>query len=400
MDFNTPVNRKNTGALKWDDPENGEGKPDVIPLWVADMDFPVPPAIREALEARTAHPVYGYTHAPADYPSIIQAWYRDRYGAEIEEEDVLIGPGTVPAMAIALRALTSPGSGVLIPSPVYYPFFDIVRDNGRTPVISALVQDDTGRFRLDFADMRRAVDAATASGIMTEAIFFCSPHNPGGRVWTKYELEYLIAFAAELGLAIISDEIHADLIVGDVPFISMSSFAPRADVPVVSIGAPGKSFNLAGLHLNHFVIRDSGVRMLVKKSISAIGYSQPNVFSITAARAAYRECGPWIDELVAYLRGNIDFVMTYLAENIPSVTPYRPEGGYLVWVNAQALVEKGGFGDDGELVRRAAREARVRVNAGSRFGAGGEGFIRINAACPRIQLEEGLTRLKLWIDNL
>ena len=354
--FDETVDRRNTGAIKWDDSFNGGGKPDVIPLWVADMDFPAPPSVAEALRKRLNHPVFGYTNPPADYQAVVAGWYARRYKAKVSTEDVLIAPGMIPSLGIAVRSLTDAGAGILVTAPVYYPFFDIIRDNGRIAVNTALSTDGEGRFRLDFAAMDEAIRTAAREGVRTQAFMLCSPHNPGGRIWREDELREVL-------------------------------------------GAPNKTFNIAGLHISHFVVRDHETRAAIKKGIAAAGFSQPNVFSITAAHEAYRTAGPWLDALNAYLKENIGFLLNFFAEKIPEAKAVPPEGGYLVWIDARKLIAELGFADDLSFSLALAEEGRVRVNPGSKFGPEGRGCLRINTACPRGQLEEGLSRFYGWISS-
>lgn len=399
MNFDEIIDRRNTGALKWDDPYNEAGKEDVIPLWVADMDFAAPPEVQAAIRERAAHPVFGYTNPPADYLDIVAAWYRDRYRCDVAASDILIAPGVVPSLGIALRSLTSVGAGVLVLSPVYYPFYEVVRDNDREVVRASLRREADGRYRIDFGAVAEAVEAAEAKGRPVEALLFCSPHNPGGRVWSPEELAELLDFCGARRIAVICDEIHADIIVGDSPFSSLAGADPENGPAIACLGAPNKTFNLAGLHFSHFAVRDPSVRDSIARGIAAAGYSQPNIFSAVAARAAYLHGGPWLDALNAYLRANIDFALEFILRRIPGVQAIRPEGGYLVWLEASALIRRLGLKDDLELTKRLAREGRVRLSYGSKFGPEGSGYLRLNVACPRALLAEGLERWAKWTER-
>jgi len=397
MNFDEIIDRRNTGALKWDDPYNEAGKEDVIPLWVADMDFAAPPEVLAAIQERAEHPVFGYTNPPKDYLEIVAAWYRSRYRAEVEAGDFLIAPGVVPSLGIAVRSLTSVGAGILALSPVYYPFYEIVHDNDRTLVSAPLRKDSAGQYRIDYRAIGDAVKKAEADGVKVEALLFCSPHNPGGRVWSPEELEEILEFCGKRNIALVSDEIHADIIVGDRPFTSLAGADPGGGPVVVSMGAPNKTFNLAGLHISHFAVRGGAARDRIKRGIAAAGYSQPNIFSAIAARIAYLQGGPWLDALNAYLKANIDFAADFIARRIPGVDFLRPEGGYLVWLEASGLIRKKGLTNDFELVSKLAKEGRVRLSYGSKFGAEGAGHLRLNVASPRAQLAEGLERWARWV---
>lgn len=413
--FDEIIDRRGTGSIKWDDPFNETGKPDVIPLWVADMDFAAPEPVLRAIRDRAEHPVFGYTRESPDYAAAVADWYKSRYGCTIGEDSVLLAPGMIPSLIISVRSLTSVGAGVVVFTPVYYPFYDIIRDNGRVLVSVPFAQDADLRFQLDFNALDRAIAEAAAKGVKTEAIMFCSPHNPGGRVWSPEELDSLLSYAKMRNLAFICDEIHADIDVGGAipgesiktPRVRFTSVADRSlAVPgdqspcpgpdIVVLGAPNKTFNLAGLHLSHFAVTRDDTRAKIRRGIAAAGFSQPNVFSLTAAHTAYRECGPWLDELNAYLRSNIDYLIEFLSARLPELKAVRPDGGYLVWLNARPLIARLGFSNDHDFVQALAKEGRVRFNFGSKFGSGGEGYLRMNVACPRSQLAEGLERFAVW----
>jgi cystathionine beta-lyase len=396
MNFDERIDRRNTGALKWDDPYNEAGKEDILPFWVADMDFAAPPAVLEALQERLRHPVFGYTNPPADYPEALSAWYRTRYRADVSPEDFLIGPGVVPSLGIAVRALTSPGSAILVLSPVYYPFFEIVEDNDRRLITAPLSQDPSGRFRLDFRAMGESVAKAAEAGIKTQALLFCSPHNPGGRLWTPDELAELQEFCRQRGLALISDEIHADILPDGGTFTSLAGADSSGGPHILAIGAPNKTFNLAGLHLSHLVAHEGETRRAIERGMAAAGYSQPNIFSIVAARAAYLRGGPWLDELNAYLGANLDYAEAFMRDRIPGIVFTRPEAGYLAWLEASEAIRRKGCADDRQYAAALAREGRIRISFGSKFGAEGKNHLRLNVACPRAQLAQGLERWARW----
>jgi len=255
--------------------------------------------------------------------------------------------------------------------------------------------DGSGRFVLDLAALEKTILEARQRGIRVPLLLFCSPHNPGGTVWRREELEGLLALSSHLDLTVVSDELHGDFVHKPSSFVSLADFPDHAG-RVVVISAPNKTFNLAGLHLSHFLVRDKLLREKIGLGLAAFGYSQPNVLSLTAAEAAYTHGGPWLDELKAYLMGNIDFTLRFMARNVPAVKPYKPEGTYLVWADAVELVRAKGLKDDRELVALLETEGRVKFTPGSFFGEGGKGFVRINVASPRSQLHEGLERLATW----
>ncbi len=398
MNFDTPIDRRGTGALKWDNVRNAAGKSEVIPLWVADMDFSPPDTVLAALRGRAEHPIFGYTNADPAYLEALRAWFRTRYGASVEREAFMIGPGLIPSLGIALRSLTAAGDGVIVMPPVYHPFFQIVEDNDRAVVEAPLRRVEGGGYELDLEGAREAVDEAAGRGIRTTALLFSSPHNPGGRVWSADELRALLAFAAEKDILIVADEIHGDIIAGKRAFASLAAFPGAAERTVV-LSAPNKTFNLAGLHLSHFVASSDKIRSAVRRGIAAAGYSQPNVLSQTAALAAYREGAPWLDDLIGYLRGNLGYAVDFLNTEIPGARAAFPEGSYLIWTEVAELAVRKGLKDDRDLALRLEDEGRVKVTAGSVFGTGGRSFIRINVACPRSILAEGLARFEAWANG-
>lgn len=394
MDFDALIDRSGTGALKWNAAREA-GKADVVPLWVADMDFAAPAAVTEALRARVGHPIYGYTNPDPSYFAALRAWYEERYGARIEPSSVLLGPGVVPSIGIAVRAFSAAGEGVLIMPPVYYPFAEMVRDNGRVVVEAPLDAGNPFRMRFDARAAQAALDKAAAGGVAVKLAIFCSPHNPGGVVWKKEELASFLKFAEANDLIVLSDEIHGDLVFKPASFVSLAGFPGAAERTVV-VSAPNKTFNLAGLHLSHFVAENDALRTRLKHGIAAAGYSQPNVLSLVAAQTAYERCGSWVDDLVAYLASNARYAAEFVNARVPGARTAAPDGTYLLWMDVSRLIAAKGLKDDRELVARLVDEARVRFTAGSVFVSGGGGFIRVNVACPRALLSEGLNRFASW----
>jgi cystathionine beta-lyase len=390
MDFDTIIDRRGTGALKW-------RAPDVIPLWVADMDFAPPDAVVAALRRRMDHPIFGYTDPPPSFFETLRAWYASRYGAAVETEAFLLGPGAVPSMGIAVRTFAARGEGVLVMPPVYYPFMESVRGNGRV-VVEAPLRWENGRFRFDPEAGDRAIREAASRGVKTRMLMFCSPHNPGGTVWTREELAALLEFARRHGLLLFSDEIHGDIALKPKSFVSLAGFPGAAERSVV-ISSPNKTFNLAGLHLSHFVVEDAALRAELKRGIGAAGYSQPNVLSLVAAQAAYEHGEAWLDALIEYLRANAEIAADFIGKRIPGMDASVPDGTYLIWADAAGLAAAKGCADDRELVARLEAEALVKLTPGGVFGRGGEGHVRINVACPRALLAEGLNRLAAWASD-
>jgi cystathionine beta-lyase len=404
VNFDERIDRSGTGAEKWEMVHREEGKRAVIPLWVADMDFPAPAELTEALVRRAAHPVYGYTHVAESFFETLAGWYRRRHQLDLDRRHFLAGPGTVASLGIAVRAFTEPGQGVIIPAPVYKPAYNMIRFNGREPVEAPLILNGEGRYCFGppgaspvMQALERALAAAADRGIKTAMVVFCSPHNPGGSAWDAEELEALLAFARRHAVVVVSDEIHGDFVFPPKRFISVTAFPDYADT-VVAVSAANKTFNLGGLHLSYFMVRDEKLAGILKRGLRASGCDTPNIFSLTAAETVFRCGDSWLDALKPYIRLNIEEGVRLL-NRIPGVRGFIPEGTYLIWADVSSLAARGKFRDDMELAAALEREGRVKLTPGSCFGAGGKGFMRINAACPRSQLMEGLTRFKDWAER-
>jgi cystathionine beta-lyase len=393
MDFDRVIDRRGTCAEKWERINRDGGAEEVIPLWVADMDFPAPPELAGALRERADHPVYGYTTLSRDFFETLADWYRTQYRLDLNQDSFISGPGTVASLGIAIRALTENGDGVLLFTPVYKPFSDMIRANGRKEVEVPLVLNG-GRYEIDFEALERTLATAKGEGRRIPLALFCSPHNPGGTVWERGELEKFLALARQFGVTVVSDEIHGDFVYPPKRFVSMAAlpeYACRAAV----VSSATKSFNLGGLRMSHFVTGDGKLAAALKAGVRAWGYDL-NIFSMIAAETAYRSCGPWLEALKPYIRDTIDEGVRAVNAGIPGVRAYKPEGTYLIWADASALIAAAGLRDDLELASRLEREGRVKVTPGSAFGPRGRGFLRLNAACPRSQFMEGINRFLRW----
>ncbi len=388
MDFDRVVDRRGSLSVKWDNPGNAPGKTDIIPLWVADMDFPPPPAVIEAIARRAAHPIYGYTRTPDDYLEAVARWYCSRLGAKVDPGEILTAPSVMIAIGAAIRAFSEPGEAVIVMPPVYYPFFGIVRDNGRFVAQAPLSRAADGSWALELAALDQAAEAAAKAGHRPAALLVSSPHNPVGRVWSAPEILAMVEFCERRGLTLLCDEIHADIILGGRPFRSLAA----SEGPILVFGSPNKSFNIAGLHISHVAAPRGKERLAMKGALAALGSDSLNAFSIVAARAAYMEGAEWLDELLSYLRGNDALLRTFIAERLAGASAAKLEGSYLAWLDARPLLERLGMADERALAERLEEEGRVKLSAGGLFGRGGEGHFRINLACPRSVLSEGLER--------
>ncbi|MDR1506242.1 MAG: aminotransferase class I/II-fold pyridoxal phosphate-dependent enzyme [Treponema sp.] len=402
-DFDAPVNWRSTGSDKWDSVAEG-----VIPLWVADMDFVSPPELTGVLSARASLPFYGYNKRRPAYLEAIAAWYRNQYGVSVDTEDILPGPGTVPSLGMAVRAFTKSGDGVLVMTPVYTPFFRVIRESGRKVVEAPMELDGGGRFVFDRAALERA---ASAAGGTIPLALFCSPHNPGGRVWAKEEIQSLLDFAQKRNMIVAADEIHGDFVYGGSfasggssvsggggpGFVSTASFPGYAG-NVITVSGANKSFNLGGLHASHMVVRDKTLKAKLRSVLSTGAHHDPDIFAELAVETCYTKCAEWFAGLRLYIRKNLEAAAVFL-NAIPGIKTWVPGGTYLLWADARGLIEKTGCENDGELVRRLEEEAKVKITGGSMYGKPGEGFVRINAASPRSLLMEGLGRLEAWAKN-
>jgi cystathionine beta-lyase len=383
--FDRPISREHTQSVKFDARQAVFGREDILPVWVADMDFAAPEAVTRALKARAEHPVYGYTLFPESlYQSMID-WFVQRHGWHIEREWVLMAPGVVPSLHAACMAYAEPGEGVIIQPPVYPPFFSSVRDSGREVIENPLVRDEnTGQYQMDLAHLEQCAARPDARVLM-----LCTPHNPVGRVWSAGELSEVLAIARKHGLVVISDEIHCDLVFPDKPRHTMlASLAGPGDAIVTAV-APSKSFNMPGLGLSALVIPDAERRQAMKRVFASMHLPQCNPFSIAGFEAGYREGGPWLDELMAYLQANRDFVEAFVNRQLPGLRTAAPEGTYLMWLDCRDLTL-----DDAGLKRFFVQEAGVGMNPGISFGQPGSGFMRLNIGCPRDTLKQVLGQIE------
>ncbi len=388
--FDVPVSREHTCSVKFDARKAVFGRDDVIPVWVADMDFAAPEPVTRALQERASHPVYGYTLFPDSlYQSMID-WFADRHGWRIEREWILMAPGVVPSLNAACMAYAAPGEGVIIQPPVYPPFFSSVRHSGREVIENPLVPDEerAGHYRMDLEHLE-----ACAARPDARILLLCSPHNPVGRVWSENELRAVLAIARRHELVVISDEIHCDLTFPDKPGHTVLANLAGPEDALVTAVAPSKSFNMPGLGLSALVIADPELRKAMKSVFESMHLPQCNPFSIAGFEAGYRHGGPWLDRLMDYLQGNRDFIAQAVAERLPGIRVTAPEGTYLMWLDCRELCRDRDL-DDAGLKRFFVRDAGVGMNPGLSFGEQGRGFMRLNIGCPRLVLEQVVDRIE------
>lgn len=381
-DFDTVTDRKNTNAIKYDLAKK-RGKPeDAVSLWVADMDFPTAPCIQKAVAEKAAHGIWGYSRPDNRYYDALKKWYKERHNFEVQNEWVVNTPGVCFALATAVKAFTKEGESVLIQKPVYYPFFNIINSLQRKVVNSSLILKNN-HYEIDFDDFERKIVQENV-----KMFILCSPHNPGGRVWTKQELQKISEICLAHNVLVVSDEIHSDITFGSNVHTVYGSLSEQALKNSIICTAPSKSFNLAGLQFSNIFIADEKLRKAFSEELDKTGYDEPSVFGIVAATAAYSEGADWFDSVKSYIWENILFAKKYIEENASQIKVLVPEGTYLLWLD----FSKTGLSDS-EINDRVLNKAKVWLDRGSMFGKEGEKFQRINCATPRIILEDALKRI-------
>ncbi len=381
MNLDRRIDRRGTASLKWDFQKRLAGEEGLLPLWVADMDFPSPRQVQDALRRRVRHPVYGYTLEPESWYQAARQWTRSRHGWDLERDWLLACPGVVPAIDLAILAFTAPGDGVVIQPPVYHPFAACIRNNGRE-VLENPLRLEGSRYSLDLEHLERSLTARA------RMLLLCSPHNPVARVWRREELEGLAEVCLRRGLIVVSDEIHCDLVLRGHRHLPTASLSGEIGQRTVTLLSATKTFNLAGLGGSLAVIPDPGLRRRFRAAKEALWTGAANALSVVAAEAAWRHGAPWLERVLAYVAANYRFLSDFLTANLPGVRVFPLEGTYLAWLDLRAL----GL-TDAELKRRILQTARVWLDDGPMFGTGGRGFQRLNLACPRAILREALERL-------
>lgn len=380
FDFDQVIDREGTASLKYDARRQVFGDAEVIPLWVADMDFAAPAAVQRALSARAAHPIFGYTLYPESLYDALIHWLATRHGWAVEREWIMFCPGVVPSLHAAILALTQPGDSVIVQPPVYAPFLSAPETTGRKLLLNPLKLEEGG-YQFDLEDFERC---ATAGGRM---LILCSPHNPVGRVWQPQELQALLVICQRHDITVISDEIHADLVYPGVCHTPLARLA-QDKVKVISAVAPSKTFNIPGLGLSALIVPDANDRAAILKAFDLLHVSASNPFSIAAFEAAYLEGRPWLDALLDYLAGTRDLVREFIRQHLPQIRLIEPEGTYLLWLDCRAL----GLNDK-QLKQLFVQEAGVGLSQGTLFGTQGMGFMRMNIGAPRSVIRQALEQI-------
>lgn len=380
-DFSRPTDRRGTDSYKWDSAPEA----DIIPLWVADMDFETFPAITEALQRRVAHGIFGYTRVPEAYYEAVCNWFGKHHGWHINREDIIYTSGVVPAVSAVIKALTLPGDQVIVQGPVYNCFFSSIRNNGCETVSNSLIYNkEELRYEIDFDDLERKLAHERA-----RLMLICNPHNPGGRVWTRDELTRVAELCHKYGVRVVSDEIHCELTLYDNEYVPFGSLPDELSHGSITCCSPSKAFNTAGLQIANIVCRDAEVRNRIDRAININEVCDVNPFGVIAMQAAYSDEGyEWLTQLRAYISSNYDLLRERFARELPKCKVMRMEGTYLAWIDCSEL-----HISSDEIEEMLMHENKVWVNAGSMYGTEGAAFIRINMACTSELLNEGITRI-------
>ena len=386
-DFSRPTDRRGTDSYKWDSAPEA----DIIPLWVADMDFETFPAITEALQRRVAHGIFGYTRVPEAYYEAVCRWFDKRHRWHINREDIIYTSGVVPAVSAVIKALTLPGDQVIVQGPVYNCFFSSIRNNGCEMVSNSLIYNkEELRYEIDFDDLERKLAHERA-----RLMLLCNPHNPGGRVWTRDELTRVAELCHKYGVRVVSDEIHCELTLYDNEYVPFGSLPDELSRDSITCCSPSKAFNTAGLQIANIVCRDAEVRNRIDRAININEVCDVNPFGVIALQAAYSDEGyEWLTQLRAYISSNYDLLRERFARELPKCKVMRMEGTYLAWIDCSELHIL-----SDEIEEMLMHENKVWVNAGSMYGAEGTAFIRINMACTSELLNEGITRIVNGLGN-
>ncbi|WP_256701096.1 MalY/PatB family protein [Paenibacillus sp. P46E] len=381
FNFNKMINRLNTNSYKWD---VGAGE---LPMWVADMDFETAPAVAAALLKRLNHPIYGYTTVPDHYYDAVVGWWERRHQYSIQREWIMFCTGVVPAISSIVRKMTNPGDKVLVFSPVYNIFYNSIKNNQREVLASELVYQDQ-RYSIDFDDVEKKLADPD-----TTLMIFCNPHNPIGKVWNRQDLEKLGKLCVKYQVLILSDEIHCDLTHPGYKYVPFASVSEEIAHNCITCLAPTKTFNLAGIQTSSIIVPNPEIRILVNRGINTDEVAEPNVFAIEAAISAYTDGEPWLQGLIDYLRMNKQVLEQFLASELPQIQVIPSEATYLAWIDCQDITNNAG-----QLCKFIREETGLYVSEGAIYGENGHRFIRMNYACPKERLIDGLQRLKKGIE--
>ena len=388
FNFNKIIDRTNNFSAKWSEMNKNFGSNDLLPMWVADMDFLTAPCIMEALKDRLEQGIFGYTTRPSSYNESIVNWLDNRFSWKIKKEWLMFSHAVITSISLLIQNLTQKNDKIMIQEPVYSPFHNIVELNERDLVISPLIKLDDGSYIMDYEDIEAKIKDV-------KIFILCNPHNPVGRVWTREELTRLGQICLKHNVIVISDEIHSDIILKNHKHIPFASISKEFCKNTITCMAPTKTFNLAGLQSSFLVMSNPYYYEVMDRAFSTLDIKRNNAFSLVATEAAYNYGEDWLDELIKYIEDNVDFAIEYIKTNMPKLKVKKPEGTYLLWVDFNSLNV-----DEKDLKDALINKGKVALNSGSSFGIGGDGYYRINLACPRAMVLEALKRIEFAINSL
>lgn len=386
--FDAPVSREGTDCIKYDLRKETFGVEDVIPMWVADMDFKTPDFIVTALQKRLNHEIYGYSFRPAEYFQSIIDWFGSRHGWQIEKEWISFCPGIVPALNLCTLAFTQPGDSIIVQSPVYFPFFSAVEGHDRKLILNRLKESD-GKWEMDLESLVESIEGRT------KMIIISNPHNPVGRAWSPEELNELTEICIKRNILILADEIHCDLVLPGFKHTTISGLSENVAERTITAISPSKTFNLAGLSTSSVIIPDPGLRKSFNRIIDSLHLGNGNIFGTVASIAAYSQGHSWLADLLEYVDQNVDFVVEYCRRMIPEIVPVQPEATYMIWLDCRKLGMQGK-----ELQKFFITQAGIGMNEGTTFGPGGEGFMRMNLATTHTMVIKAMEQIEKAVSSI
>ncbi len=381
--FDEIIDRRDTASIKWNPEEEKDGK--LLPMWIADMDFKTAPEIIEDLEKRVKHGIYGYFKLEEEFYQSIINWVKNRHGWNIKKEWIVITPGVVSGLNISVNEFIEKGEGVIVQPPIYPPFYKVIENSEALALNNELIRVD-GKYKMNFEELELQAKHA-------KMLILCSPHNPTGRVWKKEELDKLVEICEKNNLLLVSDEVHSDLIIGDNKHIPVASISSRIENNSITFISPSKTFNLAGLSTSIGIIANKDIRNRFVENMEKNKIPGTNTFGKLSLQSAYEKGEDWLEELLIYIEGNMDYAVKYIEDNIPEIKIEKPEGMYLMWLDFRELKM-----DQARLNKILIEEGKILLNDGSTYGYGGNGYFRLNIACPREILKNGLDRIKKSVE--
>lgn len=407
MDYNFDkiVNRKNTNSFKWDKLAARFGRDDIIPMWIADMEFETPIEVSKTIKERANHGVYGYTFRSEGYHDAIKNWVKKRHDWDIDSKWITFSPGIVPALSMCVNTFTKPGDKIITQTPVYPPFYSVIKQNGRIMIENEL-KFNNGRYTIDFEDLLCKINLKRnyfTSNLMNnefkfdpsiKMLFLCNPHNPSGRVWTKDELLRIGEICLKNNILIASDDIHCDIVYKNNKYLPIASLSKELENISITCISPGKTFSLTGMATSAIIIPNEKLREEYNKTLETLELDGGNIFGALATEAAYKYGEKWLEELLKYLEDNLNFAVNYFETNIPQIKPVRPQGTYLLWLDCSDLGLKGI-----DLSDFFVNQAKIAVNPGASFGKNSKEFVRMNIACSRKVLEKALYQIEEAVKN-